>query len=181
MQLTVSKREEKAKKLRRNSKIPAVVYGAGKESEHIVVDRAEYEAHLRKLNEGEVLTTIFELKLENEIVKVIIRDVQYNRTTYKIEHIDFLRLSDGIKVKLRVPIRFSGSSNCVGVKAGGVLKQAIRSVRVVCLPKDIPSEVFIDVSDIGLLENKNLSHVKIPENVKPLLSLNEVVAIVAKR
>jgi large subunit ribosomal protein L25 len=181
MQLTVSKREEKPKKLRRNSKIPAVLYGAGKENEHLVVDRAEYEAHLRKLKEGEVLTTVFELKLENEIVKAVIKDVPYHRTTYKIEHIDFLRLSDDVKVKLRVPIRFTGSSDCVGVKSGGVLKQAIRSVKVICLPKDIPSEVYIDVSDIGLLENKSLAHVKIPENVKPLISLNEVVAIVAKR
>jgi len=181
MQLTVSKREEKAKKLRRNGMVPAVVYGPGKENEHLAVDRAEYEAHLRKLKEGEVLTTVFELKLGKETIKAIIRDVQYHRTTYNIEHIDFLRLADDTKVKLRVPIRFSGASNCVGVKSGGVLKQAIRSVKVVCFPKDIPSEVYIDVSDIGLLENKNLSHVKIPANVKPLLSLNEVVAVVAKR
>lgn len=181
MDLQVTKREEKINKLRRDKKIPAVVYGAGQENESVVVDLPEFEAILRKLAEGEILTTVFNLKSGSKKARAIIKSIQYHRTSYQIEHIDFQRLQDDKPVKLRVPIRFKGSEECKGVKLGGVLKQAIRSVKVSCLPKDIPSEVFIDVSDIGLLENKSLESVEIPSSVKPLLSLKEVVAVVAKR
>jgi len=181
MDLTVTKREEKVNKLRRDKKIPAVLYGADKENESIVIDLPEYEAALRKLKDGEILTTVFNLVDGSKKTKAIIKSVQYHRTSYNIEHIDFQRLQDDKPVKLKVPIRFTGVEECKGVKLGGVLKQAIRALKVECLPKDIPTEVFIDVSDIGLLENRSLSSVKIPEKVKSLLPLKEVVAMVAKR
>lgn len=181
MELTANKREEKVNKLRREKKIPCILYGAKKANENIFIDQAEYQAILRQLNEGQILTTIFELKMGSKKIKAIIKAIQYHRTTYNIEHIDFLRLEDDVKVKLKVPIRFTGASDCKGVKQGGVLKQAVRAVRVQCLPKDIPTEVYMDVADIGMQENKNLSHVKFPENVKPLLSLKEVIATVGKR
>lgn len=181
MELTATKREEKAKKHRREQKIPCVLYGAKKPNENLLIERAEYEAILRNLSEGQILTTVFELKMESGSVRAIIKGIQYHRISYNVEHIDFLRLADDVKVKLKVPIRFIGSADCKGVKQGGVLKQAIRAVKVQCLPKDIPTELYVEVSDIGMLENKNLSHVKFPENVKPLISLKEVIATVAKR
>jgi large subunit ribosomal protein L25 len=181
MELTVTKREEKLGKLRRDSKIPCIIYGAKEPAEQIAIDRTEYEAILRGLEEGQILTTKFSLKIGKKTVKAIIKDIQYHRTTYNILHIDFLRLSDDIQVKIKVPIRFKGAADCEGVKQGGVLKQPIRAVRVQCFPKDIPNEMYLDVSDIKLLHNKSLSSVKIPEKVKPLLSLNEVIAVVAKR
>ena len=181
MELTISKREEKINKLRREKKIPAVLYGAKKPAEKIYIDQAEYKTILRQLKQGQILTTVFDLKMESGTEKAIIKSIQYHPTTYDEIHIDFQRLQKEKPIKIKVPIRFKGASECIGVKQGGVLKQAIRAVKVVCSPENIPEEVFIDVSDIGLLKNKNLSHVEIPQNVKPLLSLDEVIAVVAKR
>lgn len=181
MELTATKREEKLGKLRRDNKIPCVLYGAKKPTENIFIEKAEYEAICRKLEEGQILTTKFSLKMGKKKIETIIKDAHYHPVTYEVQHLDFIRLADDVKVKLKVPLRFQGSAECEGVKQGGVLKQPIRAVRVECFPKDIPNEMYIDVSDIKLLSNKSLSSVKIPEKVKPLLSLNEVVAVVAKR
>lgn len=181
MDLQVSKREEKINKLRRDNKIPAIVYGAGKDNEVIAIDLPEFEAILRKLGDGEILTTVFNLKSGSKATKAIIKSIQYHRTSYQIEHIDFQRLQADKPVRIRVPLRLKGVDDCKGVKLGGVIKQAMRAVKISCLPKDIPTEVFVDVSDVGLFENKKLESVEIPANVKLLLPSKEVVATVAKR
>lgn len=185
MKLTVTQRDETTKarpnQLRREGQIPAVLYGAKKPNENILVPQADYEAIIRKLKPGQLLTIIFALEMGNEKFSAILKNIQYCPITYKVIHLDFLRLAHDVNVELKVPIRFIKEIDCKGVKQGGVLKQPIRALKVRCLPKDIPEQLFLDVSDIALYETKKLLKIEIPRDVRPLDDLNEVVALVAKR
>lgn len=183
MQLTVRKREIKdTKKLRRSNNVPAVIYAKGKENENIYLDQAELNKNLVSLKPGELATSIFTLKSENESFKAIVKDIQYFVTTYNISHIDFLRLDDNTKISVNVPIIFIGINECKGVKLGGNFRQVIRTLKVRCFPKDMPKQFVIDIADMELGQVKRLSDILLPEGVESISKrLNEVVAAITKR
>lgn len=186
MKLTVSERthnkKSEAKAIRREGNIPAVVYSGGKPGEAITVDGAEYRKHLSQVKRGHLPTTVFHLvDSKGKERKAIIKDIQYHVTTYNIVHLDFEELHDDAKVTLKVPIEFTGAAECVGVKLGGVLRQVIRHLRVTCLPKDIPSCFELDVQALSMKGTKRLRDILIPESVRPVANMDEVVVVVAKR
>ena len=186
MKLTVSKRthnkKSEAKVLRREGNIPAVIYSGGKEGEAISIKLSEYRHHLSQIKRGHLPTTIFTLVDEqgNER-RAIVKDIQYHVTTYDVLHLDFEELQDDSLVNVKVPIEFIGAADCVGVKLGGVLRQVIRHLRVRCLPKDIPTSFGVDVKSLNMKDTKRLRDIVIPEGVRPMANMDEVVVVVAKR
>ena len=169
-------------RLRREGKIPAVLYGKGKESLAIFIEEAEFEALLRVVAKGHLSTTVITLvDSTGKEVKVIVKDIQYHVTTYKVLHLDFEELSEDVKIKVKVPITFTGIADCIGIKAGGVLRQVIRQLRVQCYPQDMPKSFQLDVRNLQLKESKKLKELVIPSTVRPLVDLNEVAAVIAKR
>lgn len=184
MELTIYKRtaaKSDKKKLRLQKDIPAVLYGKGMENENIYVKGSEFDEILRKIKKGSLPTIVFSLKEGKHKHKAIIKDIQYHRTTYNIEHIDFLVLDDKVPVCVNVPIDYTGVNDCPGIKLGGVLRRVIRTLKVRCLPKDIPAEFYIDVSMLGMEESKRLSDIDLPKNVRPLGQMKEVAVAIAKR
>lgn len=186
MKLTVSKRnndkKSEAKKLRRDGQIPAVIYSNGNAGENISIKAAEYKQHLSHIKRGHLPTTIFTLvNEEGKERKAIIKDIQYHVTTYNILHIDFEELHDDVLVNVKVPIEFLGAADCAGVKLGGVLRQVIRHLRVRCLPSKIPSSFGIDVRSLNMKDTKRLRDINMPEGVRPMANMDEVVVVVAKR
>jgi large subunit ribosomal protein L25 len=168
-------------KLRREGSIPAVLYGMNHSPESIFVKKDEIETSLRHLKQGQLSTTVFELHDGQKTHKALIKEVQYHRTTYAIEHIDFLFVNDKKEVTVNVPIQITGIGDCVGVKLGGFVRQAIRSLKVSCLLKDIPQEFTIDVRDMQIAQAKRLSDIALPSGVKPIGKLNEVAVVIAKK
>lgn len=186
MKLQVTKRsneqKNEVKRLRRDGKIPAVIYGHDGKSATATVDRREFETCLRKIQKGHLSTTIFELEGEDgKNLKAIVKDIQYHVTTYAILHLDFEQLTDKVPVSIKVPIECQGVIDCVGVKLGGVLRTVMRQVKIRCLPKDIPACFWVDVKDLGMMETKRLKDIKIPETIKLMASTEDVAVIVAKR
>lgn len=186
MKLRVFTRNEAKKsesnKIRREGNIPAVVYTRGKESRTVAVDGSEFSALLRTVLPGRLSTTVFTLADDHgKTHPVIVKEIQYHPTTYKVLHLDFEELSDKTPVKVNVPIECTGVVDCVGVKLGGVLRQVVRHLRIRCLPKDIPSAFMIDVRSMGQNDKKRLSDLEIPNSVKPIADLNEVAVVIAKR
>ena len=185
MKLSVEKRSDLkksvTKKLRKTGFVPAVVYGEGKNAEHITVDGGEFQKGLNKLPKGSLPTTVFTLEEGGASFTAVLKDIQYHIITYDIIHLDFEKLSDQVKVRVRVPIRCIGDVKSPGVKQGGILRSVIRNLRVECFPKDIPSEFIIDVSDLGMKQAKKLSAIELPKGVRALADLNEVAATIAKR
>jgi large subunit ribosomal protein L25 len=169
------------KQIRREGKVPAILYSVGKPNQQLTLEAAEFNAVLREMKQGHLGTTIFHLKIDGKERKAIIKDIQYQLTTYKVSHIDFEELFDEVPVSVKVPISCTGVADCTGIKLGGFLRQIIRHVKVECLPKHIPAEFQVDVRDLGIKQAKKLSDIKIPQGVKPLAKMDEVVVVVSKR
>lgn len=176
-----STKKSETKQIRREGKIPAILYSVGKPNLQLTVSKDELGAILRQMKPGHLGTTVFHLKLDGKERKAIIKDIQYKLTTYEVSHIDFEELFEDVPVNVKVPIQCIGVADCVGVKLGGFLRQIIRHIRVECLPKQIPTNFDIDVQDLGIKQSKRISDITIPSGVKPLAKVDEVVVVVSKR
>ncbi len=186
MKLQMSKREtlkkSETKKLRREGSIPAALYVRGKPTDAIVISSAEFGALLRNVQPGRLSTTVFSLvDHKGHERRAILKEIQYEPTTYNVRHLDFEELFDDVKVNVKVPIECTGVVDCAGVKLGGVLRQVIRHLKVACLPKDIPSTFKVDVRNLQIAESKRLSDLEIPQTVRPIANLKEVAVVIAKR
>ncbi len=177
---TVGKKGE-VNKLRREGSIPAVIYGLDQPVQPIFIKKDEMETFLRQMKPGLLATSVFELHDGHKAHKAIIKEVQYHRSTYAIEHIDFALVNDKVPVTVNVPIQIAGLGDCVGVKLGGFVRQSIRSLKVSCFLKDIPQEFTIDVRDMQIAQTKRLSDISIPAGVKPIAKMNEVAVVIAKK
>ncbi len=133
-----------ARRVRRSGRIPAVVYGAGKDAVPISVDPRQVA---RILHSASGHNTIFDLAMDGERTKAMIVDWQYEPIKGSLLHIDLKRIAMDRKLRVMVPIVLKGEAE--GVKTqGGILEQMLREVEIECLPQDIPSEIDVDVSHL---------------------------------
>jgi large subunit ribosomal protein L25 len=162
-----------ARRVRQDGKIPAVVYGAGKDSLSISVDPRQVT---RILNSETGHNTIFDLNLNGgERSKAMIVDWQYEPIKGKLLHIDLKRIAMDKALKVSVPILLKGEA--AGVKTeGGILEQILREVEVECLPADIPSHIDADVSELTFGKVLRVSDLPHSEKVKFLTDANQPVA-----
>jgi len=161
-----------AKRVRRDGKIPAVVYGAGKESAAISVDP---RVVTRILNSETGHNTIFDLALGGEKTKAMIVDWQYEPIKGKLLHIDLKRIALDKVLRVSVPIFLVGES--AGVKQeGGIMEQMLREVEVECLPADIPSHIDADVSQLTFGKVLRVSDLPHTAKLKFLTDANQPVA-----
>jgi large subunit ribosomal protein L25 len=149
-----------ARRVRRDGKIPAVVYGAGKDSAPVSVDPRQV---LRILHSETGHNTIIDLTLDGEQSKAMIVDWQYEPLKGKLLHVDLLRIAMDKKLKVKVPVELTGEP--AGVKQqGGLLEQMLREVEIECLPADIPTFLAVDVTE--LVFGKVLRVSELPHNPK---------------
>ena len=152
--------KNEARRVRRGGKIPAVVYGAGKNATSVAVDPRQVN---RILHSASGHNTIFDLALDGERTKAMIVDWQYEPIKGSLLHIDVKRIAMDKKLTVKVPIVLKGES--AGVKQqGGIMEQILREVEVECLPGDIPSEIVADVSE--LVFGKVMRVAELPHNPK---------------
>jgi large subunit ribosomal protein L25 len=151
-----------ARRLRYGGKIPAVVYGHGREPQALTVDRTEFEKIL-SLSHG---STILELDIDGTKQRTLVRDIQRHPTKKTVTHVDFMELHAGERIRVDVPIELVGTPD--GVRnAGGVMEQFLREIEVEILPKDIPELIKIDVTDMRIVSSMHVRDVTI-ENAKIL-------------
>ncbi len=175
-------KKSQTKNLRLDGFIPAIIYSEGKAGEAIAVEAAAFTNFLSKLQRGRLPTTKFTLVGEDGVQRqAIIKDIQYNIVNYNVIHLDFQEVHKDGPINVKVPIECIGVNDCVGVKQGGVLRQVIRSVKVRCLPKDIPQVFELDVTNLEMRQTKRLRDLGVGAGVKPLADLNEVAVVIAKR
>ena len=149
-----------ARRVRVAGKVPAVVYGAGKESMPVSLDPRQVT---KILNSKTGHNTIFDLSLGGQNTKAMIVDWQYEPIKGSLLHIDVKRIAMDKLLRVEVPIVLKGES--AGVKAqGGILEQMLREVEIECLPGDIPSAIEADVSE--LVFGKVLRVGDLPQNDK---------------
>lgn len=161
----------KAKSQRKEGRIPAVIYGSGSDAKSLTVTHAD----VKKL----IYTPEFklaEIELDGDKHKCLIRDVQFHPVTEAIQHIDFLKLTDGSPVKVEIPIRTKGVSP--GVKEGGALVQVMRKVKVKANPEDLVDEVFVDISELKLGFSVRVRDLEVTDKMEVLSVAATPVALV---
>ncbi|HSD60966.1 MAG TPA: 50S ribosomal protein L25 [Burkholderiales bacterium] len=161
-----------ARRLRRQGRIPGVLYGARKDSVAVSVNPKQI-THILHSESGH--NTIFELEVGGERTRVMIVDWQYEPVHGALLHVDLKRIAMDERLKVKVPILLQGVP--AGVKAeGGILEQVLREVELECLPADIPSHIDVDVTE--LIHGKVLRVSDLPhsEKLKFLTDANYPVA-----
>ena len=181
IELTVEKRSTKgkneARRTRAAKRIPAVVYGAGKETVPITVDtRALSDAFRGGAGEN----AIFLLKLQgsDQSRHAMIKEFQRDPVTRRPVHLDFVRVLMDTKIRVGVPVEIVGIARGVKVDAG-ILDIVTREIEVECLPGNIPDHLPVDVTDLGIGDALRVSAIQAPEGVEILEDPERVVVHVA--
>src|SRR5215471_3883847 len=167
-----SRGKNEARRLRVSGKIPAIVYGAKKETVAVSVDPKEIT---RILQSDTGHNTIFDLKLGNESTKAMIVDWQYEPIKGHLMHIDMKRIAMDQKLRVKVPIQLTGTAE--GVKTqGGILEQVLREVEIECLPTNIPKSIEADVTALVFGQVLRVSDLPHSGDMKFLTDENQTVA-----
>ena len=165
-----------AGRLRRNGKLPGVVYGRGTEGLAMQVDDREIRTRVGRL-EGSHLVRFKSSADSLDGRLVLIKNVQYHPVTHAIAHIDFYEVDVTRKITVMVGLHYVGRPE--GVVHGGVLQPIARELEVECLPMDIPAEIEVDVSALEIGHGLKAGDITLPPNVTnatPELSLVSVLA-----
>lgn len=175
--LEVARREEQGKgaagRLRREGKVPAVVYGGHRETVPITVDRKAVTELIQKSEHG--VRSIFLLKMAgtDQSRHAMIKDIQIDPIHRKMTHIDFVRVLMDEVIRTTVPVHVNGTP--LGVKEGGLLDFQVRDLHVECLPNAIPDRIDIDISNLGMHQYVRISDLVVPDGVKVLDDPERVV------
>ena len=161
-----------ARRLRNTGMIPAVVYGAGQNSQAISVDPKQMS---RILHSETGHNSIFDLSLDGQSAKVMIVDWQYEPIKGALLHVDLKRIAMDKVLQVSVPIVLKGEAP--GVKQqGGILEQILREVEIECLPADIPSHIDADVSQLMFGQVIRVSELPHSDKIKFLTEEGQSVA-----
>ncbi len=148
--------------IREERKIPAVVYGTGKDSISIQVSEKEFNEAL-KLGSN----TIIDLILPSGAEKVIVKDIQYDAVTDKIIHVDFIRVSMKETIDVEVPVVLEGESPDIKTH-GAIVDHISRVINVKCKPTNIPHEIIVDMTKLTIDEAYTVSKLNLGEDVEVL-------------
>jgi large subunit ribosomal protein L25 len=148
-----------ARKLRATGQVPAVAYGHKTESQSLSVDTHELELLLGSINAE---STLIDLEIEGKgVTPALMRQVQRHPSRPVILHVDFFQVSAGEKLHLPVPIVLRGTP--IGVSEhSGVLQEVLRELNVECLPRNIPTEIEVDVSHLDIGSSIHVSDIEVP-------------------
>lgn len=166
-----------ARRLRREGKVPVAVYGGGEDSFSLVAELGDLAAILRS-DSG--VNTVFTLDVADEGTNdVIFHDRQIDSITGKLIHADLRRIAKGEKLELTIPLHFVGELVFGDDdEEGGVLSQAMREVKVLCIPSKIPEYIEVDISEITSEHPLHVSDLKTEEGVEIQEDPESVVASV---
>jgi len=153
-----------SRRLRRTGLVPAVVYGGDGDPQSISLTQNEFGHELE--NEA-IYTQLIDLNIGKDIQEVILRDLQRHPYKKIIMHADFFRVDMKKTLNVVVPIHVHNAEDCVGVKMEeGMLTQLITEIEVICLPKNLPEYLEVDVAELHLGDILHLSEIKMPEGVE---------------
>jgi large subunit ribosomal protein L25 len=153
------RRKSAAQALRRDGKVPAVLYAHGRETRTIAIGGTEFAHLLEKINPQ---STIVELALGGQSVRALIREIQRHPIRQGFLHVDFQEVLAGEKLRLEIPVTLTGTAE--GVRnQGGILDQVLRTVEIEVDPADIPDKVELDVTALTIGRSLHVSDLSIPK------------------
>src|SRR6195952_2900459 len=146
--------------LRREGRVPAVVYGGNEEPLSIHVEEKELR---RQLGTGHFLNSVVDIEVGGQKLRTLPKDVAFHPVTSRPLHVDFLRLSANAVIHVDVPVVFINEPASPGLKRGGVLNVVRHELELICESENIPDNIEIDVTGLEIGDAIHISHVKLPE------------------
>jgi large subunit ribosomal protein L25 len=154
-----------ARAVRRAGRVPGVIYGDSKEPIGVSLDFKELK---QKIYAGHFLTTVFNVDVDGTKHRVIPRDFQLDPVMDNPIHVDFLRLGEGAKVRVRVPIHVKNADQAPGIKRGGTVNIVTHTIAVQCSADEIPQAFDVDLTGLEINYSRHLSDIQLPANVRVL-------------
>ncbi len=166
--LIAESREDQGKgasrRLRHQGKVPAIIYGAGRPPRALAFDHNKV---LKQLENESFYSSVLNIKVGENSQAAILKDLQRHPARPIIMHMDFQRIVEDEVIKMNVPLHFIGEDVAIGVKqGGGNVSRLMTEVEVVCLPKDLPEYIDVDITDLELDAMLSMSDIKLPEGVE---------------
>ena len=153
-----------SRSLRRQGKVPAIIYGAGREPRSLMFDHNKV---LQQLEDPSFYSSILNIKVGDKSRAAIVKDIQRHPAKRRILHIDLQRIVEDEKIKMQIPIHYLGEEEAVGVKlGGGTVSKLMTELEISCLPKDLPEFLEVDISELELDQMLNVSDIKLPEGTE---------------
>ena len=153
-----------SRRLRREAKLPGIVYGAGKEPVNITMEQKDIQ---HQLDNESFYTQVLSLNVDGSAEDVLVRDLQHHPYKMDIMHIDFQRVDAKKEVHVLIPLHFENEETSPGVKTeGGAVQHIITEVEVTCLPGDLPEFIVVDVGEMHTDDILHLSDLKLPKGVE---------------
>ena len=149
--------------LRREGRVPAVVYGDKKNPLSVHV---EEKLLVKMLSTGHFMNSVVMIELEGKPNRTLPKDVQFHPVTSRPVHVDFLRIGEHSKVTVAIPVRFDNEEASPGLKRGGVLNIVQHELELVCDAAHIPDEIHIPLDGLEIGDSIHISEVKLPEGTK---------------
>ena len=169
IELTAEPRSDMGKgasrRLRKAGLVPAIIYGGDTDPVSINLNHNDF---INQLDNESIYTQILSMKVgKSKKEEVILRDLQRHPYRQLIMHADFLRIDNKKVIHITVPIHCLNEEECVGVKLeGGLLNHLQSEIEIMCLPKNLPEFLELDVAELKLGESLHLSDIKMPEGVE---------------
>jgi large subunit ribosomal protein L25 len=153
-----------SRRLRRDGKVPAIVYGAGQDVAVIELDHNEIFHALRRET---FHASILSMNLGSSKEQVVLRDYQMHPFRQLVLHVDFQRVDQNQKMHIKVPLHFINADIAPGVKlSGSTVNHVMTEADVNCLPKDLPEFIEVDLSNLAAGHSIHMSEIKLPEGVE---------------
>ncbi len=153
-----------SRRLRRESKVPGILYGAGKDAQPIQLDHKDL---FFKLKTEAFHASILDMEIGADRMQVLLRDYQMHPFKQMILHADFQRVAADRKIHMKVPLHFKNGDIAPGVKvAGGAVQHIVNDLDITCLPKDLPEFIEVDLHELQAGHSVHVSDIKLPAGVE---------------
>lgn len=158
-------------RLRREGRIPAIVYGEGKTGETVQINEHDFQQMMKRHRGEQMLVT---LDVEGASPrKVLLKDVQHHPIYHRPVHIDFYEVSMSRRLAVEVPIRLVGEP--IGVtQQGGIVDHLVRSIEIECLPDDIPEDIVVDISDLAIGKHLSVADIQVDTSKIEILTAPDI-------
>ena len=173
-QLRTETRKGAARRLRRQGRVPAVMYGH-RDPLLLSIDAREFSRKFQQISES----TIIHLSAGGETYDVLVKDFQIDHIIERLEHIDFFEIERGRILRARVLLHYVG--NPIGVREGGLQEMLVHEVDVESLPRDLPERIDVDIENLAVGHSLHVSDLLIPDGVRVLTSQDQVIVLIAHK
>ena len=161
-----------ARASRRDSRIPAVIYGNGIAPVHVTLPRKEFSL---AANKSGFKATVVTIVVDGKEIKALPREMQFHPLTDAITHVDLQNLNENAEMRVFIPVKFINKEKSPGIKRGGILNVVRREIEFLCAHNNIPKEIVFDLEGSEIAQSIHINDTKLPEGITPVIKRNFTV------